>query len=90
MVKIPCLCPTTGSAETVYKRFLLQSLRKTPISQLFFNGGGFRTFLRSGSRLVLSPQQPGFQQELGFASFIGFKHSIDALPIDTACSGLVH
>jgi hypothetical protein len=74
----------------VDKRFVLQSQRETPIPQLLFDSGCFRTFLRSGSRLLLSPKELGFQQELGFTSFIGFKRGIDALPSDAASSGLIH
>jgi hypothetical protein len=64
MVEIARLRPTTCGTEPVHKYFVAETLGETCIAQTFRNHGSFSKFLRSGFRLLLRPQQLGFQHQL--------------------------
>jgi hypothetical protein len=90
MVEIPCLCPTTGSTETVDESFLPQAHREAPIPQPLFNHRSFDQLVRSGFCLLLCPQPLGCEEEPGFLGFIGDKRRINALPTETASCRIAH
>jgi hypothetical protein len=70
-VEVTRLYPTTGGTETVCEDFVPQSRREAPGPQPLFKHRGFRKLLRSGFRLLLCPQQLGFQEKAGFLRCIG-------------------
>jgi hypothetical protein len=90
MVEIPCLCPTTGSTETVDEGFLPQAHREASIPQPLFKHGSFDQLVRSGFHLLLCPQQLGFEEEPGFLGFVGDKRCVNALPTETVSCRRCH